>query len=238
MLPDGFPYDDRNGMLTAIGFEENATIRSAEHQARETKAREFGFSAAELDELARAKKEGRLQITPSPVPEFPDNPVPDPARRSAKVAAEAATAPAKTYEMRERSVRTSKGDVDATPYLSNHYTNADGQMVCQCCQKEMPFRKRDGKPYFEAVEAFGRDDINREHAAQHLALCPLCAAKYKEFVKRDERAREALKESVLNAPPGQLAFDIALDIPARLRFTPRHLIDLHAVLSSYVPTGV
>lgn len=183
-------------------------------------------------------KEGRLQITPKAAPKFPDNPVPDPARRSAKVAAEAAAAPAKTYEPRERSVRVSKGDVNAAPYLSSHYTNVDGQMICQCCHEEMPFKKRDGKPYFEAVEAFGRDVVDKEHAAPYLALCPLCAAKYKEFVKRDERAREALKEAVQEAPNEQKEFDITLDVPARLRFAERHVIDLRAVLSSYVPTGV
>lgn len=237
MLREDFKFDDRNGLLTAIGFGENAEKQSAEHQARETKAREFGFSAEELDELARAKKEGRLQINPR-VPEFPDRTAPDPERRSAKVAAEAAAAPAKTYETRERSVRTSKGGVAATTYLSNQYTGADTQMVCQCCRKEMPFRKRDGKPYFEAVEAFGREDITAEHEAPHLALCPLCAAKYKEFVKRDDAAREALKEDVQTAPNGQREFDLMLDTPARLRFTGTHVCDLRAVLSTSGTKGV
>jgi len=195
MLPDDFSYDDGNGLLTAIGFGENAKRQSAEHQEREAKAKEFGFSAEELDELARAKKEGRLQIIPKA--EFPDTPVRDPARRSSKIAEEVAAAPDKTYETRERSVRTSKGDVDAAPYLSNLYTNEDGQMVCQGCHREMPFKKRDGKPYFEAVEAFGREHVHKEHPAQHLALCPLCAAKFKEYVKRDAKAQESLKEDIL-----------------------------------------
>lgn len=200
----------------------------------EEKAR--GFSAEELDELARAKKEGRLQIIPKA--EFPDNPVRDPARRSSKIAEEVAAAPDKTYETRERSVRTSKGSVDAAPYLSNLYTNEDGQMVCQGCHREMPFKKRDGKPYFEAVEAFGREHVNKEHPAQHLALCPLCAAKFKEYVKRDAKAQESLKEDILTTPEKQFEFDLVLDIPARFRFTERHLLDIRSVLSTQVQTGV
>ncbi len=236
MLPDDFSYDDGNGLLTAIGFGENAKRQSAEHQEREAKAKEFGFSAEELDELARAKKEGRLQIIPKA--EFPDTPVRDPARRSSKIAEEVAAAPDKTYETRERSVRTSKGSVDAAPYLSNLYTNEDGQMVCQGCHREMPFKKRDGKPYFEAVEAFGREHVNKEHLAQHLALCPLCAAKFKEYVKRDATAQESLKEDILTTPEKQFEFDLVLDIPARFRFTERHLLDIRSVLSTQVQTGV
>lgn len=39
----------------------------------------------------------------------------------------------------------------------------------------MPFKKRNGEYYFEAVEIF--NDISIEHAALHLALCSVCAAK-------------------------------------------------------------
>ncbi|NLX25120.1 MAG: hypothetical protein GXY61_04045 [Lentisphaerae bacterium] len=240
MLPDGFTYDDRNGLLTAIGFGENAQKQSAEHQARETKARELGFKSAEQAkhamELLQAEKEGLLQITQKV--EFPDTPVRDPARRSSKIAEEVSTARDKTYETRERSVRTSKGSVDAAPYLSNLYTNEDGQMVCQGCHREMPFKKRDGKPYFEAVEAFGRKHVHKEHPAQHLALCPLCAAKFKEYVKRDATAQESLKEDILTTPEKQFEFDLVLDIPARFRFTERHLLDIRSVLSTQVQTGV
>jgi len=195
------------------------------------------FEAFKQRKASATTSENELTHTgnaPSPEPEFPDSTVPDPARRFAKVAEEFAAAPVKTYEVLERSVRTSK--VDAAPYLSNNYTNADEKMVCQCCRNAMP-RKHDGNPYFEAVEAFD-DDIPREHVAQYLALCPLCAAKYKEFVKRDDKVRQKLKEAVQNATDSQREFDIALDVPSRLRFTEPHLIDLRAVLSSNDIIGV
>ena len=46
---------------------------------------------------------------------------------------------------------------------------------------------------------FPEDHFAKEHEAQFLALCPLCAAMYKEFVKLDENAMETLKEVLMNA---------------------------------------
>jgi hypothetical protein len=47
----------------------------------------------------------------------------------------------------------------------------------------MPFKKRNGEYNFEAVGIFSRNHLPIEHEAQFLALCPLCSARYKEFVK-------------------------------------------------------
>ena len=69
----------------------------------------------------------------------------------------------------------------------------------QICEEEMPFKKRDGKYYFEAVEAFTLYYFRKEHHAQFLALCPLCAAKYKEFIKRDKTAMENLYLTLKNS---------------------------------------
>lgn len=43
-----------------------------------------------------------------------------------------------------------------------------------------------------------RDYFAREHEAQFPALCPLCAAKYKEFVKQDEDDMETFKNERMN----------------------------------------
>jgi len=49
-------------------------------------------------------------------------------------------------------------------------------MVCQCCRSAMPFKLADGSYYFEAVQFdYGCD---RELTQNHMALCPVCAAKY------------------------------------------------------------
>lgn len=47
-------------------------------------------------------------------------------------------------------------------------------MICQICQKEMPFKKKDGHYYFEAIELL--NDLDREMEEFYIALCPLCAA--------------------------------------------------------------
>ena len=64
----------------------------------------------------------------------------------------------------------------ARSYLADLYTNDDGVMVCQCCRNAMPFKLGDGTYYFEAVQF--DSDCDRELTQNHLALCPICAAKF------------------------------------------------------------
>ncbi len=94
----------------------------------------------------------------------------------------------------------------------------------------MPFRKRDGEYYFEAVEAFSKEHCPKEHEAQFIALCPLCAAMYKEFVRRDKSAVVRFKHAVMNSPD-------SLQIPIQLGeqktsvcFVETHLYDLRLML--------
>lgn len=65
LLPRDFPYDDRNGLLTAIGFGERAKETSAEFKAREADAKKLGFeSVSEMEEakaLLRAEKAGLIR---------------------------------------------------------------------------------------------------------------------------------------------------------------------------------
>lgn len=56
-------------------------------------------------------------------------------------------------------MRTSGNGIDPATWLRNNYTNAAGQMICQICKDEMPFKKRNGEYYFEAVEIF--NDISK-----------------------------------------------------------------------------
>ena len=97
----------------------------------------------------------------------------------------------------------------------------------------MPFKKRNSdEDYFEAVEALKKDHFPKEHEAQHLALCPGCAAKYKEFVKRDEKARAALYSLLKNSgiPEGRLQLS---DLVIRIWFKEKHWQDLKTVLDYY-----
>ena len=146
------------------------------------------------------------KLTPSP--EFPTGSVGNPERRRARLVEQLHDASEKNYEVEQRSVRTTRGEIDPSVYLRNKYTNDDDQMFCQICQKEMPFKKPDGEYYFEAVEALSKDYLPKEHEAQFLALCPECAARYKVFVKNDEDAMRGVHGFLKNADD--------LEIPLKL----------------------
>jgi len=123
--------------------------------------------AAKMAELARLLKEdgkspddliSQLKADVSKEkPAFPTSAVSNPDRRQERLSEQLNGAPQKEYEPRDRSVRTTRGTIDPVLWLKNQYTNDADQMVCQICQEEMPFRKRDGEYYFEAVEALSKD---------------------------------------------------------------------------------
>ena len=162
-------------------------------------------------------------------PAFPVRASADAARRDVRVSEQWHEAREKEYVLKERSVRTSRNDVDPHHWLIDYYTNDDKQMICQLCGNEMPFKKRNGEYYFVAVEALGREQFSREHRAQFLALCPVCAAKYNEFVKSDCEALSAMKKAVLNAE--EPAIPIKLGNSAEtLKFVEVHFNDFKTIL--------
>ena len=252
-LPSGFRFDSGAKWLESIEFgkakrDHDALERDRQEQAtwnyqrRNTAAKEIGFSsieeAQEAQEMAKLKRQDpegykRWKDSNEKKASFPTRTAKNPERRKGRLAGQYADASEKEYETQERSVRTSRGDIDPTISLRNWYTNDADQMICQICKEEMPFRKRDGEYYFEAVEALSQKYFNKEHEAQFLALCPLCAARYKEFVKRDEdRMRElhaALKELTDSDEP-----EIVLTLgewETSLRFVETHRSDIMTILS-------
>lgn len=114
-------------------------------------------------------------------------------------------------------------------YLRDLYTNDDDQLICQICQEEMPFRKKNKKHYFEKVEAF---DLPKEHEANHLALCPVCAAKYDEFVFHGpDDARDKLRDAFTHSGDAlELSVTLGKE-SATIRFVQSHAIDLRATMS-------
>lgn len=162
--------------------------------------------------------------------QFPQRVSADSERRSSRIAAEYQSAPAREYEMRDRSVRTSRGEIDSSTFLRNQYTNEDDQMICQICQEEMPFRKRDGEYYFEAVEAFSQDHFRKEHEAQFVALCPTCAARYKEFVKQDRSAMQKLSVAIRESNEPEIPLNLG-EWSTNIRFVETHWQDLKGILN-------
>ena len=101
-------------------------------------------------------------------------------------------------------------------------------MICQICKQEMPFKKRNGEYYFEAVEALAK--VPKEDGVGFLALCPTCAAKYKEFVKRVAEAENHIEQQLLDASN---SFEIPIqlgDERTSLRLVETHLLDLQVLL--------
>jgi hypothetical protein len=164
-------------------------------------------------------------------PAFPVRTSADPERSQKRLLEELSGAPEKEYELRERSVRTTRGMVEPRPWLIGCYTNDDRQMVCQLCHDEMPFKKRDGEYYFETVEVLDRDRVSIEHEAQFLALCPVCSAKYREFVKCDATVLAAVKRSLLDADEPEIRIAIGGQ-EMILRFVNRHFDRIRTILEN------
>jgi lipopolysaccharide biosynthesis protein len=95
----------------------------------------------------------------------------------------------------------------------------------------MPFKKRDGNHYFEAIEAF--DEIAIERHELFLALCPLCAAMYKEFVKRDESNSAAFKAALLSSQNPAVPLQLG-QRQRTVRFVETHIFDLRIILNGHV----
>ena len=238
LLPEGFPYQTGQKWLEAIELGKIAKqqrsediLKKVEQNLRNRRAAEMGFNSVDeantMAEIANAwKAQGK-----SP-DELRDKLIAG-KRRKERILIELEDAPEKAYEQRLRSVRSTIGTIDRRTYLRVQYTTDDDKMECQMCRQDMPFKKRNSdEDYFEAVEALKKDHFPKEHEAQHLALCPACAAKYKEFVKRDEKARAALYSLLKNSgiPEGRLQLS---DLVIRIWFKEKHWQDLKTVLDYY-----
>ena len=93
----------------------------------------------------------------------------------------------------------------------------------------MPFIKRNGEYYFEAVEALSNKHFTREDESQFLALCPLCAAKYKEFIKRDEAAMIDFKSDLIKSDHPEIPLTLGTE-KTSVQFVEDHWDDIRTIL--------
>lgn len=162
-------------------------------------------------------------------PEFPERKSGNPGRREKKIKEKHNKSDAKEYEKRERSVKTSGNNVDPKIWLRDLYTNDDEVMVCQMCKNEMPFRLKDGSYHFEAVQI--RDDFLKESHVNRLALCPLCASKYRFLVKNDTDTLTVFIETIESIDePCDIDLDLGANGVHSIRFVDTHFNDFKAVL--------
>ena len=245
-LLKGFAFDPGVEWLEAIEFGKSRRDREkGERQRKEQSAQDFQRQSEASEVLGFRSVEDALELAqmlrqdPGIVerlkkdkqkPPFPERVARNAGRARARLIEDVASRPEKEYGTRPRSVRVTRNEIDPDTWLRNQYTNEDGQMVCQICKDAMPFMKRDGEHYFEAVEALSRDYFPKEHEEQFLALCPLCAAMYKEFVKRDEDVMKRLYEWLKDSDEPELPLTLG-QWSASLRFVGTHRQRLKAILA-------
>jgi len=223
-LPEDYERDEQ--LADLLGMKKDIINKLAEEAGvnRETIA-----LARDLERHPDILKSVQDQIQKKKGVEFPTREVADSERRKRKVVADLEDSPEKQYEPRTRSVRVSEATEYVRIWLKNQYINKDGKMVCQICKNEMPFKKRDGEYYFEAVGALSRKHLTKEHEAQFLALCPLCAAMYKELLKKNEAAMAEFKNSLVHSDSPEIP--VELGDKSTVRFVETHWSDLKTILN-------
>ena len=233
LLLKDFDLTDNTGWLEAIQFGVDLKQQSQDELDRQAKIKSLGLNDKSVELATRLTCDPELleqveEMIRKSVhkPQFPERPTANPEKRSDKVKKNIKESPDKTYVKKQRSIRSSASNVDKRVYLKGKYTNDDGQMVCQICEGEH-FKKRDDEYFFEAVEAVS--DNSKENASGFIALCPLCAAMYKEWVKKDDAAKQLFIERVFS----QEDMNIPIDMDSRpytVSFVEQHWIDFKAYL--------
>jgi hypothetical protein len=235
LLPEGFPFDAGNAGLKAVQFGAEASRQAEQEQLKDSIAKRAGF--ADADALERAKRFAALlqeeqerffaereRAAKSAVPDR--DPV-NPERRARNVAEQAAEAPDKESEIRDRSVSIGREDVKeaAAQYLRQHYRNADGEMTCQICKGPLPFKLDDGTEFFETDEFL--PELSRRHFQNYLALCPNHSAMYRHA----NGSKEMIRDTVENLVGNDLEVVLAQQ-DMTIYLSTVHLIDIKAVLAA------
>jgi hypothetical protein len=146
-------------------------------------------------------------------------------RRRQQVAQAAKDAPPVISEVRPRQERSNwEAQHEARVYLRVEYTNEDKELICQICGEEMPFKLDAGAYYFEAIECVR--GTGKELLWNHLALCPVCAAKYRHAHSIQP---EEIKRRVLAALTTEVPITLARE-EKTIWFTKVHLLDLQTAL--------
>lgn len=237
MLHKDFLYDDKNGWLTAIGFGENEKKKTEEYKNFKSAFKKMGLSGKVIEmmtDFAKLPEEQQIKIVRDGIQQskaktcFPSKEAPNPERRAIKIAEKLADASKKSYSIKDRSVRTSNREVrpEVKTYLRNLYTNDDNEMICEICEKEMPFKLADGSYYFEAVECV--ENFPKECRENYIALCPVCASKFKHA---NNSKPIDIRSLIIKADELTIPITLARESKT-IRFVKMHLEDLKAIFKS------
>jgi len=244
-LRDDFPFNNSNELLAKIGFGENAKNealkkgRSEQQDAQKNlAAQELGFNSAEqaeqFAELARCGFSPEDWLAQQKRTELPEESVTNPERRRKHILEDSENALDKETVQRERSIQKNLPPVKARAkaYLRPTYQNNNHELICQCCDEEMPFKLNEYH-YFEAVQCLEVKENEKRHHQNYLALCPVCAAMYKYARATDDtELRRLIVEHDATDDAGSVEIPLTLaDQQRRLRFVGTHFFDLKTVLS-------
>ncbi|CAG9165205.1 hypothetical protein LMG23992_00349 [Cupriavidus laharis] len=246
-LAQGFPVDNTNGWLTAVGFGDEERRENESYRQKENEVISDGFANLEeyetVTEILRQIPESeRKQVLEelrarcsNQRPDeqtFPERPVRNAELRTSRVKQRAEETPEKETTRATRGVQVGYQDVkaQARDYLQEQYTNEFGVMFCQICKKELPFKVENGEYYFEAIEVI--EDLPKRFREGYLSLCPNHAAMYR-FANGDKDRGRSMVEVAVGR---EMELTLAGNQQAIL-FTETHLADLKASLQSLADAG-
>jgi hypothetical protein len=219
--------------------QEAAMRQRAEARAREEKnelAKELGFK--DLSEVEALQKIQKLQpeiiknLISSMENHFPEETVED--FEESLLTATKSIGNSDEVKIVENVIRERKN------YKTNHAVLKDylrrayslgRQMKCQACGLFMPFQLLSGEDYFEAV--YFIKSLSREIKHNGLALCPVCAAKYKYTLRTtpDELIHAVKGVEVLGT--GSVSLQIIMGMnDYDLTFTDEHIVALKGIFKS------
>jgi hypothetical protein len=239
-LPEEYLFDD--DLVAKLKIEKSILINQAEKDARKKVLSELGTNDEEFETIKRNMTEIKQVLSnlksKQKLKEFPNKPVINPDKNTDAILEEWDNAPLKVVKEKFVVGKVEPDKVDTEQYLRGMYeTTPDSIMRCQICKEAMPFQRPDGKDYFEAVEI--SNHLKKEIRQFYLALCPICAAKFKIFVKMNQEHKMDLVNAIQSLNEDEVVsdnkepFETPLKTPkfeASVTFGRKHLFEIWNIL--------
>lgn len=176
-----------------------------------------------LDGKLMERKQGEDSYDPDSVEtnDFPTDRVKNPERLRNSVMTQVYVSDPVKYEMKIRSIRTSK--VDAKYIIKTEYTNDSGIVFCQCCRKSVM-----------APEVVEIKNVGLELPQMHICLCSECANIYRGKRASDDnieqRWSDALSKSNAEVEDDGGGFPVKLYDDMTFYFTQHHLLEVKTII--------
>ena len=238
-LADGFNFGSNAKWLDLVSFgiddiqhrvddeQVSATLAKAGFKFKTDADLQRAIDFSQLDSDDQVRILAVSKAHQQELIDLPDSPVGNPERRAVLLAAQALDQPDKASRQSLRTVAVDYAPVkiEASVYLETMYTNSGGQMICQACKCELPFKLATGAYYFEAVEV--SNDLPKRFREAFLALCPNHAAMYRHANAQDGEMGQLIAQAA-----GQEINIVLAGQAVALYFNQTHLADLKTCLKT------